>query len=73
MNVGRFCPDDLKPGALLVFRGGRKGHLLLVERKQDPRSEPYWSYMTSEGLSPTITFEWSLLYRLNAGVMEIAQ
>ena len=73
MIVGRFCSDDLKPGALLVFRGGHKGHLLLVERKQDPHSEPYWSYMNSEGLSPTHMMEWSLLDRLNTGVMEIAQ
>ena len=73
MNVGRFCSDDLKPGALLIFRGGHMGHLLLVEHKHDPRSEPYWSYMNSEGMSPTHVMEWSLLDRLNTGVMEIAQ
>ena len=70
MIVGRFCSDNLKPGDLLVFRGGHNGHLLLVERKQDSSCEPRWSYMNSKGLSPTHVMEWTLLDRLNTGVLE---
>ena len=71
MNAGRFNSSDLKPGDLLVFRGGHKGHLLLVERKQDPPCEPCWSYMNSEGMSLKHVLEWSLLDHLNTGVLEV--
>lgn len=71
MIAGRFNSSDLKPGTLLVFRMRSKGHLLLVERKQNGFSAPYWSYMNSEGMCGTYATEWSLLDRLNTGVLEI--
>ena len=73
MTLGRFNSNDLKPGTLLVFcvEVRPKSHLLLVERKQDGFSAPYWSYMNSEGMCDTHVMEWSLLDRLNTDVLKI--